>query len=250
MSALTGFKPAETYKDLLQMSNSNNGIDTVSRQVYDGEGHPTPLELSTTVVNFRTDNQFKFKIGGTAVTATAQEINQLSGISTGSTLATQINAKQNAITTVANNFIVGGSSANSTVTKTATEVQTMMGLGSCAYVNTGSSAGNVPIWKDTSGATSGFVYNDGGLQVKTLNETKTLLGLATGDSVQFGTVQTNNYFRLKPITSALTASLANNGQIAYVKYTSGSTNYAKLQMVIQDNVGSYTTHDIISKSWS
>jgi len=250
MGALTGYKPAETYKDLLHMSNANNGVDTVSRQVYDGEGHPTPLELSTTVVNFRTDGDFKFKVGGSAITATATEINKLSGISTGSSLATQITAKQPKITTESNKFIVGTASANGTANKSASEVATLMGLASASYANTGSGINNIPTWKDTTGSATGFVYNNNGLEVKTVAQTKTALGMGTGDTVQFGTVQSNGYVRFKSQSAQLTASSTTNGRLAYVKYTSGSTNYAKLQMVVQDNVGSYTVHDLIAKNWS
>tara|TARA_R110000824_G_scaffold330996_3_gene517750 strand:+ start:584 stop:1336 length:753 start_codon:yes stop_codon:yes gene_type:complete len=250
MSTLTGYKPAETYKDLLHMSNSNNGVDTIARQVYDGEGHPTPLELSSTVVNFRTDNDFKFKIGGTAITSTANEINQLAGISTASTLASQISAKQNKITTELNKFIVGTSVSGVTENKTSSEVATMMGLKTCAYANTGSGINNVPVWKDATGSVTGFVFNDAGLQVKTASEAKTALGINTGDNVVFGTVQTNGHIRFKAGASSLSASATTNGNIQYVKYASGGTNYAKLQMVVQDNVGSYVVHDLISKSWS
>jgi len=250
MATLTGLKPAETYKDLLHMSNGNNGVDTVSRQVYDGKGHPTPLELSTTVVNFRTDGDFKFKIGGTAISASGAEINQLSGISTSSNLATQMTAKQNTLTFVLNSFVVGGSVANTTASKTASEVATMMGLGTSAYANTGSAINQVLEWKNTSGSTVGFVYNDSGVEVKTSTEVKSTLGIGSGDTVTFGNVVTEGYMKWRAGSSQLVASSETNGQIGYVKYTSGSTNYAKLQMVIQDNVGSYTVSDIVSKSWS
>lgn len=48
MSTLTGSSPKNTYKDLLQVSNSNSGIDTTLRQVEDGEGTASQLYLSST----------------------------------------------------------------------------------------------------------------------------------------------------------------------------------------------------------
>ena len=36
--SLTNKTIANSYKDLLQMDNSNNGIDTSAKQVKDGEG--------------------------------------------------------------------------------------------------------------------------------------------------------------------------------------------------------------------
>ena len=67
MSDLTGKLPKNTYKDLLQVSNSNSGIDTTKRAVEDGEGTASPLELSTTVVNISSG----FELGGVAVSGVA-----------------------------------------------------------------------------------------------------------------------------------------------------------------------------------
>ncbi len=44
---LTGRTISATYKDLLQVSNSNDGVDGTSRAVQDGEGTPSAMELST-----------------------------------------------------------------------------------------------------------------------------------------------------------------------------------------------------------
>lgn len=50
MATLQGKTIKSTYKDLLQVSNSNSGIDTVLRAISDGEGTECPLQLSTTAV--------------------------------------------------------------------------------------------------------------------------------------------------------------------------------------------------------
>jgi hypothetical protein len=55
MASLTGKKPKDTYKDLLQVSNSNAGIDSTLRFVSDGEGTDSILKLSTTTVEVAGD---------------------------------------------------------------------------------------------------------------------------------------------------------------------------------------------------
>lgn len=65
MTTLTGTTPANTYKDLLQVSNTNQGIDATLRPVSDGEGTESPLQLSATEVNIESG----FALGGTPVPA-------------------------------------------------------------------------------------------------------------------------------------------------------------------------------------
>jgi hypothetical protein len=55
MTALTGQTPASTYKDLLQVSNSNSGIDGTLRPIEDGEGSASTLSLSTTTASVAGD---------------------------------------------------------------------------------------------------------------------------------------------------------------------------------------------------
>jgi len=47
MAALTGKAPKDTYKDLLQVSNTNAGVDATLRAVSDGEGTDSALSVST-----------------------------------------------------------------------------------------------------------------------------------------------------------------------------------------------------------
>lgn len=55
MSTLTNKTVASTYKDLLQISNSNNGIDNTIRYIEDGEGTLSKLGLSDTGITIGTD---------------------------------------------------------------------------------------------------------------------------------------------------------------------------------------------------
>lgn len=48
MATLSGRHPKDTYKDLLQVSNANAGVDATLRTVEDGEGTSSALQLSTT----------------------------------------------------------------------------------------------------------------------------------------------------------------------------------------------------------
>lgn len=82
MATLTGKKPKNTFKDLLQVSNSNSGIDATKRAVSDGEGTASPLELSSSAVNISSG----FEIAGVALTATAAEINVLDQMGAGAIL--------------------------------------------------------------------------------------------------------------------------------------------------------------------
>ena len=70
MSSLEGKAPKDTFKDLLQVSNGNAGIDATLRPVSDGEGTPSPLELSSDAVNIAGT----FKLGGDAVSAAGKSM--------------------------------------------------------------------------------------------------------------------------------------------------------------------------------
>jgi len=58
MAELSGHTIASTYKDLLQVSNSNGGIDATLRNISDGEDTSAPLQLSTTAVKATTGLTF------------------------------------------------------------------------------------------------------------------------------------------------------------------------------------------------
>ena len=50
MATLQGRAIKDTYKDLLQVSNSNNGVDGTLRNVEDGEGTTSALKVSSSGV--------------------------------------------------------------------------------------------------------------------------------------------------------------------------------------------------------
>ena len=118
MATLTGKKISESYKDLLQVSNSNSGVDATLRDVEDGEGTASILQISSASINIKNDGALQ--INETAVTSTAAELNILDGVTATtaeinyldgvtSNIQTQLNAKIEAtLTTEQVEDIVGG----------------------------------------------------------------------------------------------------------------------------------------------
>ena len=118
MATLTGKKISESYKDLLQVSNSNSGVDATLRDIEDGEGTASILQISSASINIKNDGALQ--INETAVTSTAAELNILDGVTATtaeinyldgvtSNIQTQLNAKIEAtLTTEQVEDIVGG----------------------------------------------------------------------------------------------------------------------------------------------
>ncbi|MAG97382.1 MAG: hypothetical protein CMM08_11935 [Rhodospirillaceae bacterium] len=61
MGDLTGQTPANTYKDLFHIQNSDNGPDATLRTADLGNGTASKLELSTTKVNVASGFQMNGK---------------------------------------------------------------------------------------------------------------------------------------------------------------------------------------------
>jgi hypothetical protein len=77
MATLTGQRIKDSYKDLLQVSNSNSGIDSTLRVISDGEATDSVLQISTTAVNISSAGALQY--AGVAITSTAAELNILDG---------------------------------------------------------------------------------------------------------------------------------------------------------------------------
>ena len=54
--SLTGKTIASSYKDLLQINNGNSGIDTTTRNIVDGEGTASAINLSDDIVSIKPQN--------------------------------------------------------------------------------------------------------------------------------------------------------------------------------------------------
>jgi len=99
MAGLTSKTPALTYKDLLTVhteSSTNEGLESSLKPIEDGEGVQSALEISTTDVIVDGHNGTNgLKLNGTMVTASAGDINNLTGRSFGdSTAIVTIDASQ------------------------------------------------------------------------------------------------------------------------------------------------------------
>lgn len=64
MASLTGKTIASTYKDLLQVSNSNSGIDSTLRVISDGEATDSVFYLSSAAAQIASDAKFYFRDTG------------------------------------------------------------------------------------------------------------------------------------------------------------------------------------------
>ena len=62
--SLTGKTKAGSYKDILQMNNSNSGIDTTVRNVVDGEGTASVISLSDDQLNVTPQNDDNSRVFG------------------------------------------------------------------------------------------------------------------------------------------------------------------------------------------
>ena len=78
MATLTGKQIANTYKELLQVSNSgsNDGIDGTVRAVSDGEGTESALQISNAAVNINGT----FQLNGDSITKSAAQINNIADL--------------------------------------------------------------------------------------------------------------------------------------------------------------------------
>ena len=71
MATLTGQTIANTYKDLLQVSNSNSGVDSTLRVVSDGEATDTVLYLSSAAAQMGTSSKLYFRDTGLYIASNA-----------------------------------------------------------------------------------------------------------------------------------------------------------------------------------
>ena len=107
MATLTGKKISDSYKDLLQVSNSNAGVDGTLRDIEDGEGTASVLQISSSSINIKDDGALQ--INETAVTSTAAELNILDGVTS---TASELNILDGVTATTAELNYVDGVTSN------------------------------------------------------------------------------------------------------------------------------------------
>lgn len=79
MATLAGRAPKDTYGNLLNIDNSNSGLDATVRQIQDGEGTGGPVGMSTTAFRILNGSTLDFQSGATINFANAT-VSNLSGV--------------------------------------------------------------------------------------------------------------------------------------------------------------------------
>lgn len=121
MATLTGQTVAGSYKDLLQVSNSNAGIDATLRSIDDGEGTSSGLQISSAAVNTTTD----FSVATSKLTVAAATGNTVVAGTLGVTGDLAVNTNKLTITAASGNTAIAGTLA---VTG-ATTLSSTLGVG-------------------------------------------------------------------------------------------------------------------------
>lgn len=192
MTALTGRTIKSTYTDLLQVSNGGNGVDGTLRNVSDGEGTNSALQLSSTeakvqgdltVTNDLTVNTLTFS-GGSGFLQANNDLSDVASASTSRTnlglaIGTDVQAYDAGLADIAGlavtdgNFVVGDGA--NWVAESGATARTSLGLDTMAT----QAANSVAI---TGGSISGITdlaVADGGTGASTASAARTNLGLGT-----------------------------------------------------------------------
>ena len=255
------------YKDLLQVSTGNNtGVTEVATAISDGEATNSKLTLSWLESNVVSGLQ----IGGTAVTASAQEINSMDGYAQTYLLSNQSSSKtvvydlydKESAFGVQNNKVALGADIGVTW-KTGGNLITHMQLGTAGKKDIGATADDVISWRGTDylgkavgGDWSGMTYapaTDGKIQTISNAQARTNLVFGSTDTVAF-----NNEFRHKGLFQGssevgytIPASFSTDGYMYYYNRIAGANiNEYRVVFVIQDGASSYTSHELIAKNIS
>ena len=236
MVALTGKNIKDTFKDLLHVSNSNAGIDGTLRAISDGEGTASRLELSNAAVNV--SGVATFQLAGTALTATAAEINVLdaAALTDGGLVIGKGTAALASTGVLGDGAIVIGDGATDPVTLSAFTSST----GTLKHEQGGIEADISAITTDQFLVGTGL----GVISIRTPAQVHTSLGLVIGTDVQAdldvpsqaeaeaGTATTERVWTAERVKQAIAAlespstSLA-SGTKALFQQTAAPTNWTK-----------------------
>ena len=190
MATLEGQTIAGSYKDLLQVSNSNSGVDATARAVSDGEGTATLLYVSTTEVyspGTGGSNNTAFGINAGDALATNGDSNTVYGAEAATALSTADrnvaighNAFYQATSGADDNVAIGYNTMSGGFGSNAVDDCVIIGSGAAAGVLTSAASGTVAVGKGalaalTSGQTNtavGFMA----LNAEDTNQQNTAIG--------------------------------------------------------------------------
>ena len=126
MATLEGQQIKNSYKDLLQVSNSNSGVDGTLRSVEDGEGTVSALQLSSSAAkvagNLTVTGNVVFNDGSTMSTAASGGTDQSVKVSSNDTTAGFLNGKLVAGSNIT--LTEGSDGGNETLTVASTVTNT------------------------------------------------------------------------------------------------------------------------------
>lgn len=77
MTSLTNQLPEYTYPDLLTTTNSGQGLTTVLKNLQDGIGNNSTVQIATNAINFNRTGGNSFQLDGTAITPLGVNINSV-----------------------------------------------------------------------------------------------------------------------------------------------------------------------------
>ncbi len=161
MASLEGQTVQNRFRDLIQVSNANSGIDATKRAVSDGEGTASKLELSTTAVNIASG----FELNGTAA-------------QTGDLLKHEVGGLEFDASAVADGGVVVGTGAGAMAIRTS-----FLTAGAAGFVK--HELGGIEA--DISAITTDQFLGGtalGTMAIRTAAQVRTSLGLVIGTDVQ------------------------------------------------------------------
>ena len=218
MATLQGQTIAGSYKDLLQVSNSNDGVDATARAVEDGEGTATLLYLSTTEV-------YNPGTGGTSNTAFGK--NAGDALASGGNYNVVIGEEAGtAITTGDENVALGYAALDANQTGGSNVAVGASAAG--AFIGSYSVAIGREALRDANHASTAdgsVAIGQGALAAMTSSPSNTAVGYQSGAATTGGY---NTYFGYQAGKGASGAEQYNTGvgQLALGALTDGSHNVA------------------------
>ena len=227
MATLTGNSIASTYKDLLQVSNSNAGVDATLRTVDDGEGTASALSISSAAI--QVDN---IKIDGNTITS--EDTNGNITLTPNGTGDVEVSSGNLVIGTAGKGISFAATSDAGGMTS---ELLDDYEEGTWTPVlSDASEAGNVA----TGASLLGAYTKIGNMVTVTLRAINIdTSGMTAGNDLFIQGLPFNSNGSYNHIGSVATSDIAFSGHIAF--YVSGGTNYSKLSDSITGTTTDYTT---------
>ena len=228
MSTLEGKRVKNTYKDLLQVSNGNVGVDGTLRAVEDGEGTVSALEISTTDV--RVSN---LTVTGT-VTGLPSSATNLSATANGTSLTVNSDTGTNASIPAASTSAWGA--------MTDEDKTKLNGIDTGATAN--DTDANLKNRANHTGTQAASTISD--FDTEVANNTAVQANTAkVGITTAQANAITANTAKVGITTTQANAIVANTAKVSNATHTGDVTGATALTLAsVNSNVGSFTSANI------